>query len=207
LFAATALFGAAQEDFYDESFRHGVAAFESGHYDAALERLRIAAFGYIEDVARYEVANAYIAIAAKRLERPAESTAALRRIAVAERVERRFASLPMPDALRAAVADAAKALLTPQQAALLTADLPHATLLKTAEDLYRANDFRGAVAAFERAGAFAKGEEPYRYEYAVALYESGRHRDAKRELAAALPFIEKTPEIERYRAKIEQSLD
>ena len=86
-------------------------------------------------------------------------------------------------------------------------ELPHATLLKTGEGLYRARDFRGTVRAFERAGAFAKGEEPYRYYYAVALYESGRYRDAKRELAAALPFIEATPDVQRARAKIEHSLD
>ena len=86
-------------------------------------------------------------------------------------------------------------------------ELPHATLLKTGEGLYRARDFRGTVRAFERIGAFAKGEEPYRYYYAVALYESGRYRDAKRELAAALPFIEATPDVQRARAKIEHSLD
>jgi tetratricopeptide (TPR) repeat protein len=245
---------------------------------AALGRLRIAAFGYVEDVARYEMAEAYIAIAAQRLNRPDEARIALKRIVLAERIERRFASLQLSPALRGAIAEAAKALLTPSQAALLTmpspepqvatptptpppkvgmtivpdpivatpasrpqpardpapiladadralhagdlaqaragyasllalSELPRATLLKTGEGLCRARDFLAAVRAFERAGAFAKGEEPYRYYYAVALYESGRYRDAKRELAAALPFIEATPDVQRYRAKIEQSLD
>jgi tetratricopeptide (TPR) repeat protein len=275
---ATTLLAAPADDFYDSAFRRGVAAFEAETYDVALGRLRIAAFGYVEDLPRYEMAEAYIAIAAQRLNRPDEAKIALRRIISAERIEQRFASLQISPALRGAIVDAAKALLTPSQAALLTmppaepqiaaptptppprveitivpdpivvtpapqqqpardpaailadadralhagdlaqartgyasllalSELPHATLLKAGEGLCRARDFLGAVRAFKRAGAFAKGEEPYRYYYAVALYESGRYRDAKRELAAALPFIEATPDVERYRAKIEHSLD
>jgi tetratricopeptide (TPR) repeat protein len=252
------LFGAQNDEFYDSAFRAGVAAFESGRYDEALTRLHAAAFGFVEDVGRYETAQAYMAVAAQRLGRTDEATAALRRIVAAERIERRFAAIPVSSAVRTAVADAAKTLLTPQlaafllnpppqpqiaaptptpppnsetiaapdPAALLAAanhaldagdlpkaraafekaalipDLPHVTLLKAAEGLTRARDFQPAVAAFERAGAFAKGEETYRYFYAVALYESGRYRDAKRELAAALPFIKQTADVKRYKTKI-----
>lgn len=231
MFAATRLLAAADDDFYGEAFRGGVAAFEAGTYEVALARMRIAAFGAIDDLPRFEAAQAYIAIAAQRLDRPNEAKAALQRIAAAERIDRQFASLQISDALRSAVVEAAKTLLTPQQAALLImppaqpqiaanvpppppktetivvpdplAETDHATLLKAGERLTRARDFRGAVTAFERAGAFAKGEERYRYDYAVALYESGRYADAKRELAAALPFIEMTPDVKRYRAKIE----
>jgi tetratricopeptide (TPR) repeat protein len=256
-FGASTLFGAQADDFYDSAFRAGVASFDAGKYDEALSRLRIAAFGFIEDVPRYETTEAYLAIAAQRLQRTDEATAALRRIAAAERIERRFASLPMSPALRTAVEAAAKTLLTPQLATYLLnpppqpqiagpaptppptvasdgtelladanraldagdlpkaragfekaaalPDLPHATLLKAAEGLTRARDFRAAVAAFERAGAFAQGEETYRYFYAVALYESGRYRDAKRELAAALPHIKQTADVKRYKSKIEHA--
>jgi len=259
-FSASALLAAADADFYGDAFRRGVAAFEAGTYEVALTRLRIAAFGAVDDLPRFEAAQAYIAVAAQRLDRTDEARAALRRIAAAERVERHFASLQISDALRSAVTDAAKALLTPPQAALLTMppaepqisattptpppttattdvpdplaeadrtlasgdvaharsayaailtapELPHATLLRAGEGLTRTRDFRAAVGAFERAGAFAKGEELYRYYYAVALYESGRYADAKRELAAALPFIQTTPDVERYRGKIEHALD
>jgi len=255
-FSASALLAAADDDFYGDAFRRGVAAFEAGTYEIALTRLRIAAFGAVDDLPRFEAAQAYIAVAAQRLDRPDEARTALRRIAAAERVERHFASLQISDALRSAVTDAAKALLTPPQAALLTMppaqpqisattptppptttavpdplaeadrtlasgdvaharsayaailtapELPHATLLRAGEGLTRTRDFRAAVGAFERAGAFAKGEELYRYYYAVALYESGRYTDTKRELAAALPFIQTTPDVERYRAKINSS--
>ena len=257
-FGAAAVLAAADDDFYGEAFRRGVAAFEAGTYDVALARLHVAAFGAVDDLPRFEAAQAYIAVAAQRLDRTDEAKAALRRIAAAERIERHFASLQISDAVRSAVTDAAKALLPPQQAALLTMppaqpqiaattpmapprtettvvsdplaeadralasgnvaqarsayaailttpELSHATLLKTGEGLTRTRDFRTAVRAFERAGAFAKGEELYRYYYAVALYEIGRHADAKRELAAALPFIQTTPDVERYRAKINSS--
>lgn len=85
--------------------------------------------------------------------------------------------------------------------------LDHATILAIGEGLYRAQDFTGAVRAFERAGTVRSGEERYRYYLAVALYETGNYAKAKRELAAALPHIEITPSVNRYRAKIEASAE
>lgn len=247
------MLGASSDDFYENSFRRGVAAFDAGSYDVAVGRLRIAAFGFMEDVVRYETAEAYLAVAEQRLKQPAEATKALNRIVAAEKAQRHFASLDLPPAVRGAVLEAAKALLPPQQVAMLSEgpappprtetivvpmdpdpaaallddarraldagdlkkaktiytqllapkDVPHATLLRIGEGLTRARDFRGAVTAFDRAGAFAKGEEPYRYYYAVALYERRRYKDAKRELAAALPFIEMSADVQQYRAKID----
>jgi tetratricopeptide (TPR) repeat protein len=251
------LSAAQSDDFYDGAFRAGVAAFEAGKYDEALTRLHVAAFGFVEDISRYETAQTYMAVAAQRLGRTDEATTALRRIASAERLERRFATIPVSAAVREAASEAAKTLLTPQLAAYLlnppqaqiaavtptpppAADpvdpaalladagkaldagdlpkaragfeqaaaipnLPHATLLQAAEGLCRARAFPAAVAAFERAGAFAKGEDTARYFYAVALYETGRYRDAKRELAAALPHIKQTADVKRYKSKIEHA--
>ena len=54
-------------------------------------------------------------------------------------------------------------------------------------------------------GTFAKGEEDLRYYNAVALYETGSYQDAQKELACALPFIQVTDEVTRYRVKIEQT--
>lgn len=79
----------------------------------------------------------------------------------------------------------------------------HATALRVAEGLYRARDFAGTISAFERAGALRRGEEPYRYYQAVAFYETGQYERARRELAAVLPYIEVTPDVERYRLKIQ----
>jgi tetratricopeptide (TPR) repeat protein len=81
----------------------------------------------------------------------------------------------------------------------------HDTAVRIAEGFYRARDFAGALAAFERAGTLRRGEEPYRYYVAIALYETGQYERAKRELAAALPYIEVTADVERYRLKIQSA--
>jgi hypothetical protein len=80
--------------------------------------------------------------------------------------------------------------------------LDHATLMHLGEQSYRARDFATAARAFGRSG-FNTSEAPYRYYYAVALYETGQTAAAKRELAQALPYIEVTPDVAAYQAKIE----
>ena len=59
----------------------------------------------------------------------------------------------------------------------------------------------------ERSGGFRSGEESYRYYFAVALYETGQYKAAKRELAEALKFIELTPDVAHYQAKIEGAIE
>jgi Tetratricopeptide repeat len=73
-----------------------------------------------------------------------------------------------------------------------------------AAGLYRTGDYVDALAAFQKLGNFARGEEDLRYYRAVALYETGRYAEAKKELECALPFIEVTDDVNRYRQKIEQ---
>ena len=84
--------------------------------------------------------------------------------------------------------------------------LDHELLIRVAEGLYRARDFSSALGAFNRVGTLRRGEEPYRYYIAVALYETGDFARAKKELAAALPYIEVTPDVARYRTKIEGAM-
>lgn len=83
--------------------------------------------------------------------------------------------------------------------------LAHADAVRVAEGLYRVHDYAKAVRAFELAGTLGPGEEKYHYCYAVALYETGRFKEAKRELAAAIPHITVTDDVEGYRAKIESA--
>ena len=85
-------------------------------------------------------------------------------------------------------------------------DAPNASrdaIVAAAIGLYRTSDFIDAVRGFAKLGVFARGEEELRYYDAVALFETGRYVEAKKELACALPYIEVTPEVARYRAKIE----
>lgn len=81
---------------------------------------------------------------------------------------------------------------------------PREIVAAAATGLYRTSDFRDAVSALARLGAFAHGEEDLRYYNAVSLFEIGRFDEAKRELACALPFIQPSDDVMRYRAKIEQ---
>jgi hypothetical protein len=90
---------------------------------------------------------------------------------------------------------------------LTQSSLDRMTLIRAGEGLYRARDFAGALLAFQRLGNLRVGEEPYRYYIAVALYETGEFDRARRELAAALPHIEVTPDVARYRAKIEGTIN
>jgi tetratricopeptide (TPR) repeat protein len=84
--------------------------------------------------------------------------------------------------------------------------LDHEAVIRVAEGLYRARDFSAALSAFNRAGTLRRGEEPYRFYIAVAFYETGDFARAKKELAAARPFIEITPDVARYKTKIEGSM-
>jgi outer membrane biosynthesis protein TonB len=345
LFASSA-FAASGDEFYDRLYARGVAQFNEGNYAAAYNSLKIGAFGYLENIPRFQTAEIYMTVAASRLRRDPDARAAAVRVVAAERIERRYASLSLPAEVRKEFEDVARKLLTadafatlkgggtvrppqpqpqappktteitipapvivsppqpqpsrpapappprvippapqpqpqtkpvqpapvpttpapvptqprpvpaapapvqsqprpaqplpqpqPQPArpssdvgALADADrainrgdlasarllyraildapqISHATALRVAEGLYRTRDFAGAIRAFERAGAIGNGEEQYPYYYAVALYESGRYGGAKREMRAALPFIEVTPDVERYRVKIEGAIE
>jgi len=90
---------------------------------------------------------------------------------------------------------------------LLDGTLTHEQAIRVAEGAYRARDFANVLRAFDRIGPLHRGEEPYRFYLAVALYESGRFVAAKKELAAVLDFIEVTPDVARYKTKIESSGD
>jgi len=83
---------------------------------------------------------------------------------------------------------------------------PREVLAEAAVGLYRTGAFREAVQAFRRFGTFAKGEEDLRYYHAVALYETGAYVEAQKELACALPFIQVTDDVTRYRTKIESTV-
>ncbi len=349
-------------DFYLELLRRGTAEVDAGRFDTSVTPLRLAAFGLIDSIEHYETAQAYLAVAFDRLGQPEEARRSALRVVTAEGVERKFATLRLPAAVRAEFGTVARKLLssadaatlmspppsstaprqgppaivppnspgrapvippaqtqrgsgaarpTPQQdtrtvpfpeparkdppklvenaeavlpkpaptqakpqpridppkvaarpqrtdppkvvapkmaapkpqpvqaqpvpqavrvvdvpsrlvageralaAANLTeaqrvyrelltvASLDRASLIRIGEGLYRARDFAPALTAFRRLGALRAGEEAYRYYIAVTLYETADYGAAKRELAAALPFIEITPDVQRYRVKIE----
>lgn len=88
---------------------------------------------------------------------------------------------------------------------LATSDAPREVVAEAAVGLYRTGAHRDAVEAFRRMGVFGRGEEDLRYYFAVALYETGTYAEARRELSCALPYIEATDDVTRYRVRIEQT--
>jgi hypothetical protein len=75
-------------------------------------------------------------------------------------------------------------------------------LIESAIGLYEIGAFRQALPVFGRLGVFGRGEEDLRYYYAVVLYETGDFAAARHELACALPYIQESDDVERYRLKI-----
>jgi len=290
------MFAATATDFYLELLRRGINEVDAGRNETAVTPLRLAAFGLLESIEHYETAQAYLVVALDRMNQTDAAREAAQRIVAAERIERRFASLRLPEAIRTAFNASAKKLLSAAEVAMLTtppapakatttsappqtsaklpqADAPkrpaesnrqvakekpaaatapakpapkptpakpaidiparlaageralvsanlaearkayrelleagghdHATWIRVAEGLYRSRDFAGALAAFQHVGTLRSGEEAYHYYVAVAAYETGQYDRAKRALTAALPFIEVTPDVERYRTRIE----
>jgi tetratricopeptide (TPR) repeat protein len=341
IYGCTSLFAATPSDFYVDLLRRGVAEVDAGRPANAPALLRIAAFGLVDSIEHYEIAQVYLAIASDRLGEPDSARQAAQRVVAAERVERRYGSLAIAAPIRAAFDSLVRRTLPASDAAMLNAPaavsppaavpvippaasttnarpatpaptpakanppkpnpapverrpvpetqpaarpavqkpavsspqastvpanpgtstattaapakpaptpakpaaqpakpavdvnaqlaaadralgsvnlvearrvfrevlkvqgLGRAELIRAGEGLYRARDFGGALEAFRRLGALRRGEEPYRYYVAVALYETGDYAAAKRELTAALPYIELTPDVLRYRSRIE----
>ena len=338
---------ASDDEFYQRLYQRGMTHFAAADYAAAFTELRSAAFGFVERVEQFEVAQSYACIAAHRLGHDSDARDSLIRIVSAEKVQPHYRSIKLPDEVRAEVNAVAAKLLTNDEAALLgvtsaakpeisvptptkqpnvaltaprdgesdasqqvndpkpqpvtpapvpqpkkpvpqpvpppqpkapapqpvvpapqpkspdpqpipvlqpkspaprpvvpvpqpqvrSADpnladaqraidsgdidrahsiynelstapsISHTVALSVAEGLYRVRDYAGAAKAFARAGAIGRGEEGYHYYYAVALYETGSYANAKRELAAALPYVAVTPDVTRYRAKIEGAIE
>jgi hypothetical protein len=332
LLMSAAGLAASDDDFYQRLYLRGMTHFAAADYAAAFTELRSAAFGFVERVEQFEIAQSYACIAAHRLGHESDARDSLMRIVTAEKVQPHYRSIKLPDDVRAEVNAVAANLLTKEEAALLgvtsaakpeidvptptrqpnvaltaprdegsdasqpvtptpvpqpkkpvpqpvpppqpkapapqpvvpapqpkspppqsapapqprspapqpavgNADpsladaqraidsgdidrarsiyatlstapsLSHDAALHVAEGLYRVRDYAGAAAAFARAGAIGRGEEGYHYYYAVALYETGHYGNAKRELAAALPYVAVTPDVTRYRAKIEGAIE
>lgn len=86
-----------------------------------------------------------------------------------------------------------------------SSDAPREVVAEAAVGLYRTGAYRSAVTAFRKLSPYKRGEEDLRYYNAVSLYETGDYDEAKRELACALPYIQVTADVTRYRQKIENT--
>ena len=138
-------------------------------------------------------------------ERAAAEKDAQERISAAEAERRRALLASLREAETLAIAGQ---LADANRIYTALAESPTSTreaIAAAAAGLYRTGAFQDAVRAFTRLGTLNRGEDDLRYYFAVSLYEIGRYADARQELAAALPNLQRTDDVERYRVKIEQS--
>jgi hypothetical protein len=107
------------DDFYEGLYTRGMAHFRASEYQVAFSDLHLAAFGFVDQLDRFETAEAYAALAANRLGNEALTRVALVGIAKADGVQPHFRSIAIPDAFRAELERAAVLLLTSEERAVL----------------------------------------------------------------------------------------
>jgi hypothetical protein len=112
------------DDFYEGLYTRGMAHFHASEYQAAFNDLHLAAFGFVDQLDRFETAEAYAAIAANRLGNEAFTRGALVGIAKADGVQPHFRSIAIPETLRAELERAAALLLTREERAVLRVAVP-----------------------------------------------------------------------------------
>jgi hypothetical protein len=96
-----------------------MADFKTADYQLAYDELHKAAFGFVDQIEKFETAEIYAALAANRLQHEGETRDALLRIAAAENIQPHLASITISDALRTELYRAAATLLTKKEAAVL----------------------------------------------------------------------------------------
>src|SRR5690349_5101291 len=116
---AAPLAAATPSEFYTSLLRRGTASYDASRYPDAAKQLRIAAFGLVDAIDQYQLAQIYLALTMDKLGETDRAREAAHRVVVAERVERRFASLTLPAAVRSAFDALSARLLSTTEAALL----------------------------------------------------------------------------------------
>src|SRR5438105_1284239 len=129
--------GAAAEDPAALENRHGTAGASqvdgcrqprhpaADDHDSLCHRkakeLRIAAFGLVDDVPQFEIAQVYLTIAAQKLGHEPDARHAAQRVLAAERLEQHYALLSLPADIRASFEKIVSQILTSDQVAVLHA--------------------------------------------------------------------------------------
>jgi tetratricopeptide (TPR) repeat protein len=119
LFVSVARLAASDDDFYQRIYQRGMTHFAAADYSAAFAELRSAAFGFIDRVEQFEIAQSYACVAAHRLGHDSDARDSLMRIVSAEKVQPRYRSIKLPEAVRAEVDSIAANVLTVEEAKLL----------------------------------------------------------------------------------------
>src|SRR5688572_28069928 len=121
---AAAASAATPNEFYLGLLRRGTASYEASRFTDAVKQLRIAAFGLVEAVDQYQLAQVYLTLTYDKLSDPDRAREAAHRVVLAERVERKYAALPLPAEVRTTFETAANRLLSASESAMLLRGAP-----------------------------------------------------------------------------------
>jgi len=105
------------QNFYEARFQSGVVDFNRGAYARAVDELRVAAFGRVDDIPSYITAEVYLAVTNDRLEHADDARTAALKVLQAEKITPSYASLKLPPDVRASFEQLLPALLTRDQLA------------------------------------------------------------------------------------------
>jgi hypothetical protein len=119
--AAAPLRAASVNDFYASLLKRGVEHVNAGSYEAGAGELKLAAFGLVYSVELYQTAQVYLTIANQHLGREPQTRAAATRVVVAERIERHYAALTLPEKVRKEFESIAQKVLPASQFEVLHA--------------------------------------------------------------------------------------
>jgi tetratricopeptide (TPR) repeat protein len=111
LIAATA----SAQSFYEARFLNGVTDFNRGAYARAVDELRVAAFGRVDDVAAYETAEIYLTLANDKLDHAEEARLAALKVVQSDRITPTYTKLDLPAEVRSAFETLLPTLLTREQ--------------------------------------------------------------------------------------------
>jgi len=117
LFVVFAAVPAFAQSFYEARFQSGVVDFNRAAYARAVDELRVAAFGRVDDIPAYETAEIYLTVTNDKLTRVEDARLAALKVAQAERIKPSYAALVLPPDVRTAFEHLLPALLTREQLA------------------------------------------------------------------------------------------
>jgi hypothetical protein len=112
VFAAIPVFA---QSFYEARFQSGVTDFNRGAFARAVDELRVAAFGRVDDIPAYEMAEIYLAVANDKLNRVEDARLAALKVVQAEQISPAYNKLSLPADLRTSFERLLPALLTREQ--------------------------------------------------------------------------------------------
>ncbi|MBV9497551.1 MAG: hypothetical protein JOZ54_25165 [Acidobacteria bacterium] len=101
LLGAVLLATTTSSGFYTSLLDRGIEQVQKGDYTHAVQALRVAAFGFVDDVPSYQTAQIYLAIANEKLGKHDEAQIALKKAARAESITPTYRSLKIAANVRA----------------------------------------------------------------------------------------------------------